>query len=267
MKKEQLSEAMSFIDDDLLEQTNKLRTRPNVPSARNLRRMWVRYGSLAAALVAVAGVSVYALNGPLKAKSAKEASMTTVMRSAEYAAADSFDENLDAMLMETSAPEMISSSILTDLDSAAGGDDGVGDMYTKTGVSANDVVPEDISLACDYTVTEAAADHVDIYLYVPLSKEKVHSDVIWYLYREEDGKSDIIGSFEYKDASVFTNPDLLLTAEFVNGVQFSQRLEFGDLAPLEPGKYMISELFYTLCDQGCIQDYTPVEVNFEVPSK
>ena len=264
MKKEQLSEAMSFIDDDLLEQTNKLRMTPKVRNVRDLRRMWVRYGSLAAALVAVAGVSVYALNGPLKAKSAKEASMTTVMRAADYAVEESSEEDIEAMLIGTTAPEMVSSSILTDLNSTAGGNDGVGDMYTKTGTCMQESLIEDMSLTCDYTVTEAAADHVDIYLYVPIVKEKIHSDVIWYLYRVEEEKSDIIGSFEYKDASVFTNPDLMLTAEFMNGVQFSQRLEFGDLAPLKPGKYMISELFYTLGDQGCIQDYTPVEIYFEI---
>ncbi len=99
MKKEQISEALSFLDDDLIEQTNKLRMAPRSRKVSYIR--WVKYASCvaAAALVLVVGVNVL--------KNVRGVSM----KSADYAApsfstmqSNTESDEYDYEIMTTAAP-------------------------------------------------------------------------------------------------------------------------------------------------------------------
>lgn len=118
MKKEQISEALSFIDDNLIEQTNKLRMAPR--KKRPAYIGWVRYGSLvaAAALIFVVGIRVIgSVHGGTKAATPlnqqKECESTSLPNSffSENVANDNIDSYTNDyaektfMIVATCAPQ------------------------------------------------------------------------------------------------------------------------------------------------------------------
>jgi hypothetical protein len=259
MKKEELSDAMSYIEDELLEETNNVRSHPR-GSALHARRYGkiVRFAAIAAAAALVVGIGYGTVSGVLNKSSQKKEAETIDM---QVASQNAFMN--DAVLSVTStaagAGEGKKSTVpeITTSDSYIGareGDNGNGDSYGEADeLKAYEWVGKSI------TQTSCKAD-----VTVFRNKENLYADGTWSLEMMKDDEWVEIYNCSFIDNTVFTNSDLNNISSTDTTTTFEQVFDWSGYGELASGTYRIFEMFYTFNGNNCENEYIPVEINFGI---
>ncbi|MBP5248917.1 MAG: hypothetical protein J6Z46_02825 [Lachnospiraceae bacterium] len=259
MKKEELSDAMSYIEDELLEETNNVRSHPR-GSALHARRYGkiVRFAAIAAAAALVVGIGYGTVSGVLNKSSQKKEAETIDM---QVASQNAFMN--DAVLSVTStaagagegrkstAPEITTSDSYI---GAKEGDNGNGDGYGEADeLKAYEWVGKSI------TQTSCKAD-----VTVFRNKENLYADGTWSLEMMKDDEWVEIYNCSFIDNTVFTNSDLNNISSTDTTTTFEQVFDWSGYGELASGTYRIFEMFYTFNGNNCENEYIPVEITFGI---
>ena len=259
MKKEELSDAMSYIEDELLEETNNVRSHPR-GSALHARRYGkiVRFAAIAATVVLVVGIGSGTVSGVLNRSSQKKEAETIDM---QVASQNAFMN--DAVLSVTStaagagegrkstAPEITTSDSYI---GASEGDNGNVDGYGEADeLKAYEWVGKSI------TQTSCKAD-----VTVFRNKENLYADGTWSLEMMKDDEWVEIYNCSFIDNTVFTNSDLNNISSTDTTTTFEQVFDWSGYGELASGTYRIFEMFYTFNGNNCENEYIPVEINFGI---
>lgn len=274
MNKEIISEALNYIDDSLLEQTDRLRNAPRSQKIRNIR--WVKYASLVAAatvVLVVGSVTIGNLGGAknhgMKAESTNQMMMATDRK--ENAQMDGVinDSKTSVSLFDTdtvismSAPTLApGSAILNDSGSSEAVfeteevfDNAINDYTFTVGGLTNSYIPKRSDIDCE--VVKVSSDMIRILVFNN-TEEAVFYGEDYELEKNngEEWSSCIPADNVGFDAIAY---NLEAGAEKELTINFSY--VYGTL---EPGQYRVIKRFTPRDLSSSLHDVITASVEFEI---
>ena len=260
MKKEELSDAMSYIEDELLEQTNKVRSHPR-GSGLTTRRYSniVRWAAIAAAAALVVGIGYGTVNSLLfKNNGAKEA--TTAM----YQDISNSNEGADINAMLSATKRAMAADITQEVAPQITVDGTNGAKEEADGGCVTGAIVADGAQAYEWVGRGIMDTYCKANVTVFRNKENLYVDGTWSLETLQDDEWVQLYNCPFTDNTVFTNPDLNNISSTDTSTTFEQVFDWSAYGALMSGTYRIYEMFYTFNGNTCENEYIPVEIEFGI---